>query len=93
MIDVKKLAEEAVLEEAVSGLWYVSEDGLKRFAALVLEEAAEVCDAEGIRLFDVKDVSAAQAHPFVNGGILAVCSCATKIRELAMEDPYMHDHE
>lgn len=42
MIDIERLAREACLEEAVSGLFYASKDGLQRFAALVLEEAAKV---------------------------------------------------
>jgi hypothetical protein len=41
MIDIERLAREAELEEAVSNLFYASNDGLQRFAALVRKEVLE----------------------------------------------------
>lgn len=50
MIDIERLAREAYLEEAADGLFYASNDGLQRFAALVrnevLEEAVEALRKE-----------------------------------------------
>lgn len=48
MIDVQKLANDASDKDKVpafhNGFWTLTHEELERFAALVLEEAAKVCD-------------------------------------------------
>jgi hypothetical protein len=66
MIDIERLAREAGLEEAVGGLFYASNDGLQRFAALVrnevLEEAAKCCDEAADSLDSGKRTNQVDRH-------------------------------
>jgi len=80
MIDVQKLAREAGL---ANQYWPPSiAEPFERFAALVLEEAAKVCDEEHKRAKFNMNVDVAKNHEFWNGAAIFADQIGEDIRSL-----------
>jgi hypothetical protein len=60
MIDIERLARDAGLGRGTSGRWLATDDELQAFAALVIAEAAKVCEELPMQQeTDVRDQCAA----------------------------------
>lgn len=83
MIDVQKLANDASDKDKVpafhNGFWTLTHEELERFAALVLEEAAKVCDEISIEAAKQWKVG---YRPIYQGREHGADECAEAIRSL-----------